>query len=88
MFQQMTACISFPAPHRRCCCEHSSLRHVDVQDGWAQPAALGHEFTLYLLRNPDARERVAKSGAKSAKNWPSSPSAASKTFAPHGVSRC
>jgi hypothetical protein len=22
-------------------------------------AALGHEFTLYLLRNPDARERVA-----------------------------
>lgn len=30
------------------------------KDGWAQHAALGHEFTLYLLRNPDARERVAK----------------------------
>lgn len=27
--------------------------------GGAQHAALGHEFTLYLLRNPDARERVA-----------------------------
>ncbi|OBJ58242.1 TetR/AcrR family transcriptional regulator [Mycobacterium sp. 1423905.2] len=25
----------------------------------AEHAALGHEFTLYLLRNPDARERVA-----------------------------
>ena len=25
----------------------------------AQHAALGHEFTLYLLRNPEARERVA-----------------------------
>ncbi|MGV9673989.1 TetR/AcrR family transcriptional regulator [Nocardia sp. NPDC003482] len=25
----------------------------------AGQAALGHEFTLYLLRNPDARERVA-----------------------------
>src|SRR6185437_11283755 len=29
------------------------------QDRGAQGAALGHEFTLYLLRNPRARERVA-----------------------------
>jgi AcrR family transcriptional regulator len=29
------------------------------RDRGAQQAALGHEFTLYLLRNPDARERVA-----------------------------
>jgi AcrR family transcriptional regulator len=29
------------------------------QDRGAEHAALGHEFTLYLLRNPDARERVA-----------------------------
>ncbi|MCV7409576.1 TetR family transcriptional regulator [Mycobacterium florentinum] len=29
------------------------------RDRGAQHAALGHEFTLYLLRNPDARERVA-----------------------------
>ena len=29
------------------------------RDGGAQHAALGHEFTLYLLRNPEARERVA-----------------------------
>lgn len=28
-------------------------------DRGAEHAALGHEFTLYLLRNPDARERVA-----------------------------
>ncbi|KUH97001.1 TetR family transcriptional regulator [Mycolicibacterium acapulense] len=28
------------------------------QDRGAEHAALGHEFTLYLLRNPDARERV------------------------------
>ena len=28
-------------------------------DGGAEHAALGHEFTLYLLRNPDARERAA-----------------------------
>lgn len=26
--------------------------------------ALGHEFTLYLLRNPDARERVAAKRAE------------------------
>lgn len=29
------------------------------QDRGAEHAALGHEFTLYLLRNPDARARVA-----------------------------
>jgi AcrR family transcriptional regulator len=28
-------------------------------DRGAEHAALGHEFTLYLLRNPDARDRVA-----------------------------
>lgn len=28
-------------------------------DRGAEHAALGHEFSLYLLRNPDARERVA-----------------------------
>lgn len=29
------------------------------RDRGAEHAALGHEFTLYLLRNPHARERVA-----------------------------
>src|SRR6478752_5418030 len=29
------------------------------RDRGAEHAALGYEFTLYLLRNPDARERVA-----------------------------
>jgi hypothetical protein len=29
------------------------------RDRGAEHAALGHEFTLYLLRNPDAREHVA-----------------------------
>ena len=29
------------------------------RDRGAEHAALGHEFTLYLLRNPNARERVA-----------------------------
>jgi AcrR family transcriptional regulator len=29
------------------------------QDRGAEHAALGHEFALYLLRNPEARERVA-----------------------------
>jgi AcrR family transcriptional regulator len=29
------------------------------RDRGAEHAALGHEFTLYLLRNPGARERVA-----------------------------
>ena len=28
-------------------------------DRGAEHAALGHEFTLYLVRNPDVRERVA-----------------------------
>jgi AcrR family transcriptional regulator len=29
------------------------------EDRGAEHAALGHEFTLYLLRNPEAREQVA-----------------------------
>lgn len=29
------------------------------RDRGAEHAALGHEFTLYLLRNPEARNRVA-----------------------------
>jgi AcrR family transcriptional regulator len=29
-------------------------------DRGAEHAALGHEFTLYLLRNPEARDRVAE----------------------------
>ncbi|OBG23291.1 TetR/AcrR family transcriptional regulator [Mycobacterium sp. 852002-51057_SCH5723018] len=29
------------------------------RDRGAEHAALGHEFTLYLLRNPDARQQVA-----------------------------
>ncbi|MGC2652684.1 MAG: helix-turn-helix domain-containing protein [Mycobacterium sp.] len=29
------------------------------RDRGAEHAALGHEFTLYLIRNPDARKRVA-----------------------------
>ena len=33
-------------------------RQLSVDRG-AEHAALGHEFTLYLLRNPEARERVA-----------------------------
>jgi len=33
-------------------------------DRGAEHAALGHEFTLYLLRNPDARERVATKRAE------------------------
>ena len=33
-------------------------RQLSIDRG-AEQAALGHEFTLYLLRNPDARERVA-----------------------------
>src|ERR1044072_5220361 len=33
-------------------------------DRGAEHAALGHEFTLYLLRNPDARERVAAKRAE------------------------
>lgn len=34
------------------------------RDRGAEHAALGHEFTLYLLRNPDARERVATKRAE------------------------
>ncbi len=34
------------------------------RDHGAEHAALGHEFTLYLLRNPDARERVAAKRAE------------------------
>ena len=34
-------------------------RQLSRQRG-AEHAALGHEFTLYLLRNPDVRERVAQ----------------------------
>lgn len=34
------------------------------RDRGAAHAALGYEFTLYLLRNPDARERVAKKRAE------------------------
>lgn len=30
-----------------------------AESGGAQQAALGYEFTLYLLRNPEARARVA-----------------------------
>lgn len=33
-------------------------------DRGAEHAALGHEFTLYLLRNPDARDRVAAKRAE------------------------
>ena len=34
------------------------------RDRGSEHAALGHEFTLYLLRNPDARERVAAKRAE------------------------
>lgn len=34
------------------------------KDHGTEHAALGHEFTLYLLRNPDARERVAAKRAE------------------------
>ncbi|WP_280268861.1 TetR/AcrR family transcriptional regulator [Nocardia wallacei] len=33
-------------------------------DRGAEQAALGHEFTLYLLRNPEARQRVAAKRAE------------------------
>lgn len=33
--------------------------HVLIQAGGADRAALGYEFTLFLLRNPEALERVA-----------------------------
>jgi AcrR family transcriptional regulator len=34
------------------------------RDRGAEHAALGHEFTLYLLRNPDARQQVAAKRAQ------------------------
>ena len=34
------------------------------RDRGAEHAALGHEFTLYLLRNPEARDRVAAKRAE------------------------
>jgi len=34
------------------------------RDRGAEHAALGHEFTLYLLRNPDARQQVAEKRAQ------------------------
>lgn len=49
--------------------EHVGSRELDEiaarwrqlsRDRGAEHAALGHEFSLYLLRNPDARERVAE----------------------------
>ena len=52
---------------------HLGARELDqVAERWrelgrdhgAEHAALGHEFTLYLLRNPDARERVAAKRAE------------------------
>lgn len=35
-----------------------------AEDRGAESAALGYEFTLYLLRNPEARERVATKRAE------------------------
>ena len=46
-------------------------------DRGAEHAALGHEFTLYLLRNPDVRERVAGKGRRSSRRSRSSSSKAS-----------
>ena len=52
---------------------HLGARELDqVAERWrqlgrdrgAEHAALGHEFTLYLLRNPEARERVAAKRAE------------------------
>lgn len=52
---------------------HVGARELDaIADRWrqlsldrgAQHAALGHEFTLYLLRNPEARKRVAAKRAE------------------------
>jgi AcrR family transcriptional regulator len=49
--------------------EHVGSRELDEiaarwrqlsRDRGAEHAALGHEFSLYLLRNPDVRERVAE----------------------------
>jgi AcrR family transcriptional regulator len=53
--------------------EHVGSRELDEiaarwrqvsRDRGAEHAALGHEFSLYLLRNPDARERVAEKRAE------------------------
>ncbi len=41
-------------------------RHLS-QDRGVEHAALGHEFTLYLLRNPEARERVSAKRLKVAR---------------------
>ena len=49
------------------------------RDRGAEHAALGHEFTLYLLRNPDARERVAAKRADVVK--------ALAKFIVHGIDR-
>ena len=42
---------------------HSRWRQLSIDRG-AEHAALGLEFTLYLLRNPEARERVAAKRAE------------------------
>src|SRR6186997_721854 len=47
------------------------------RDRGAEHAALGHEFSLYLLRNPDARERVPPRGPRSSRSLASSSSRAS-----------
>jgi AcrR family transcriptional regulator len=39
-----------------------------IEAGGANRAALGYEFTLYLLRNPDARERVAMQREETARS--------------------
>ncbi|MGV0743827.1 TetR/AcrR family transcriptional regulator [Mycolicibacterium sp. XJ870] len=45
--------------------EEIAQRWVQLsRTGGAQHAALGYEFTLYLLRNPEARERVAEKRRK------------------------
>ena len=53
--------------------EHVGSRELDEiaarwrqvsRDRGAEHAALGHEFSLYLLRNPDVRERVAEKRAE------------------------
>src|SRR6187551_544331 len=39
------------------------------RDRGAEHAALGHEFTLYLLRNPEARDRVAAKRQEVVRRW-------------------
>ncbi|MFE9324003.1 TetR/AcrR family transcriptional regulator [Nocardia sp. NPDC052278] len=53
-------------------------RQLSAERGAGQ-AALGHEFTLYLLRNPEARERVAAKRAEVAQ--------AVATFVAEGLDR-